>query len=136
METLQRNVASGLRSVLAEKCPFATFCTHATERASLLANEGLGDEGIMPSFTFLSTIDALVLRGDTPVFVDIRPDTMNIDEKLIEDAVAEKNSGIVPVRHVAVGCEMDEIMYIAKRPHLFVVKDAVHGTLAEYKGKA
>ena len=106
------------------KCLLTTSCTHATELAALLTGVGPGDEVIMPSYTFVSTADAFVLRGATPVFVDIRPDTMNMDEKLIEDAVTEKTRGIVPVHYAGVGCEMDEIMDIARRHHLFVVEDA------------
>ena len=119
-----------------KKCLLTTSCTHATELAALLTNVGPGDEVIMPSFTFVSTADAFVLRGATPVFVDIRPDTMNIDEKLIEDAITEKTKGIVPVHYAGVGCEMDEIMDIAKRHGLFVVEDAAQCILAEYKGRA
>lgn len=118
------------------KCLLTTSCTHATELAALLTDVGPGDEVIMPSYTFVSTADAFVLRGATPVFVDIRPDTMNLDEKLIEDAVTEKTRGIVPVHYAGVGCEMDEIMDIARRHNLFVVEDAAQGILAEYKGKA
>ena len=118
------------------KCLLTTSCTHATELAALLTDVGPGDEVIMPSYTFVSTADAFVLRGATPVFVDIRPDTMNMDEKLIEDAVTEKTRGIVPVHHAGVGCEMDEIMDIARRQNLFVVEDAAQCILAEYKGKA
>lgn len=119
-----------------KKCLLTTSCTHATELAALLTDVGPGDEVIMPSFTFVSTADAFVLRGATPVFVDIRPDTMNMDEKLVEEAVTEKTKGIVPVHYAGVGCEMDEIMDIAARRHLFVVEDAAQGILAEYKGKA
>lgn len=118
------------------KCLLTTSCTHATELAALLTDVGPGDEVIMPSYTFVSTADAFVLRGATPVFVDIRPDTMNMDEKLIEDAVTEKTRGIVPVHYAGVGCEMDEIMDIARRHHLFVVEDAAQCILAEYKGRA
>ena len=102
-----------------------TSCTHATEMAALLADIKPGDEVIMPSYTFVSTADAFVLRGATAVFVDIRPDTMNIDENLIEAAITDKTKAIVPVHYAGVGCEMDEIMAIAKRHNLFVVEDAV-----------
>ena len=95
-----------------------------------------GDEVIMPSYTFVSTADAFVLRGAIPVFVDIRPDTMNIDETLIEDAITEKTKAIVPVHYAGVACEMDTIMDIAKRHNLKVVEDAAQGVLASYKGKA
>ena len=118
------------------KCLLTTSCTHATEMAALLAGVGPGDEVIMPSYTFVSTADAFVLRGAIPVFVDIRPDTMNIDEKLIEDAITEKTKAIVPVHYAGVGCEMDTIMAIAKKHGLMVIEDAAQGIMATYKGKA
>jgi len=118
-----------------EKCLLTTSCTHATELAALLADIKPGDEVILPSYTFVSTADAFVLRGATPVFVDIRPDTMNIDETLIEDAVTERTKVIVPVHYAGVGCEMDVIMDIAKRHHLMVVEDAAQGIMASYKEK-
>lgn len=118
------------------KCLLTTSCTHATEMAALLADIQPGDEVIMPSYTFVSTADAFVLRGATAVFVDIRPDTMNIDEKLIEDAITEKTKAIVPVHYAGVGCEMDTIMEIAKRHGLAVIEDAAQGIMATYKGKA
>lgn len=117
------------------KCLLTTSCTHATELAALLADIKPGDEVIMPSYTFVSTADAFVLRGATAVFVDIRPDTMNIDERLIEDAVTERTRAIVPVHYAGVGCEMDTIMDIAKRHNLMVVEDAAQGIMAYYKGK-
>lgn len=117
------------------KCLLTTSCTHATELAALLTKVGPGDEVILPSYTFVSTADAFVLRGATAVFVDIRPDTMNIDEKLIEDAITEHTKVIVPVHYAGVGCEMDAIMDIAKRYHLMVVEDAAQGIMASYKGK-
>ena len=118
------------------KCLLTTSCTHATEMAALLADVKPGDEVIMPSYTFVSTADAFVLRGAIPVFVDIRPDTMNIDEKLIEDAITEKTVAIVPVHYAGVGCEMDVIMDVAKRHGLKVIEDAAQGIMATYKGKA
>lgn len=118
------------------KCLLTTSCTHATELAALLAQVGPGDEIIMPSFTFVSTADAFVLRGAVPVFVDIRPDTMNIDETLIEAAITEKTKAIVPVHYAGVGCEMDAIMDIARRHKLLVIEDAAQGIMAYYKGKA
>jgi dTDP-4-amino-4,6-dideoxygalactose transaminase len=118
------------------KCLLTTSCTHATEMAALLADVQPGDEVIMPSYTFVSTADAFVLRGAIPVFVDIRPDTMNIDEKLIEDAITEKTVAIVPVHYAGVGCEMDVIMDVAKRHGLKVIEDAAQGIMATYKGKA
>ena len=118
------------------KCLLTTSCTHATELAALLCDIQPGDEVIMPSYTFVSTADAFVLRGAIPVFVDIRPDTMNIDETLIEDAITEKTKAIVPVHYAGVACEMDTIMDIARRHHLKVVEDAAQGVMAFYKGKA
>ena len=118
------------------KALLTTSCTHATELAALLADIKEGDEVIMPSYTFVSTADAFVLRGATPVFVDIRPDTMNIDETKIEDAVTDKTRAIVPVHYAGVGCEMDAIMDIAKRHDLLVIEDAAQGIMSTYKGKA
>ena len=117
------------------KCLLTTSCTHATELAALLADIKPGDEVIMPSYTFVSTANAFVLRGATVVFVDVRPDTMNIDEKLIEDAVTERTRAIAPVHYAGVGCEMDTIMDIAERHHLMVIEDAAQGIMASYKGK-
>lgn len=113
-----------------------TSCTHATEMAALLSDIKPGDEIIMPSYTFVSTADAFVLRGAVPVFVDIRPDTMNIDEKLIEAAITDKTKAIVPVHYAGVGCEMDTIMDIARRRNLIVIEDAAQGIDSYYKGKA
>ena len=119
------------------KCLLTTSCTHATEMAALLVDKiGPGDEVIMPAYTLVSTADAFVLRGAVPVFVDIRPDTMNMDEKLIEAAVTERTKAIVPVHYAGVACEMDTIMEIAKRHHLAVIEDAAQGIMASYKGKA
>ena len=118
------------------KCLLTTSCTHATELAALLADIRPGDEVIMPAYTFVSTADAFVLRGAVPVFVDIRPDTMNIDEKLIEAAITDKTKAIVPVHYAGVACEMDTIMDIAARHGLLVIEDAAQGILATYKGKA
>lgn len=119
-----------------KKCLMTPSCTHALEMAALLADIKPGDEVIMPSFTFVSTADAFVLRGAVPVFVDIRPDTMNIDETLIEAAITEKTKAIVPVHYAGVGCEMDTIMDIARRHNLIVVEDAAQGIMSTYKGKA
>lgn len=113
-----------------------TSCTHALEMAAFLADIQPGDEVIMPSYTFVSTADAFVLRGSTCVFVDIRPDTMNIDETKIEEAITEKTKAIVPVHYAGVSCAMDEIMAIAKKYNLKVVEDAAQGVNAFYKGKA
>lgn len=118
------------------KCLLTTSCTHATELSALLADIKEGDEVIMPSYTFVSTADAFVLRGAKVVFVDVRPDTMNIDETLIEDAITERTRAIVPVHYAGVGCEMDTIMDIAARHHLMVIEDAAQGIMSTYKGKA
>ena len=119
-----------------EKALLTTSCTHATELAALLADIRPGDEVIMPSYTFVSTADAFVLRGATPVFVDIRPDTMNIDETLIEDAITERTKAIVPVHYAGVSCEMDVIMDIARRHNLMVIEDSAQGIMSTYKGQA
>ena len=113
-----------------------TSCTHALEMAAVLTQVKPGDEVILPSYTFVSTADAFVQRGATLVFVDIRPDTMNLDERLIEDAITDKTKVIVPVHYAGVGCAMDEIMEIAARHHLMVVEDAAQGIYAYYKGRA
>lgn len=117
------------------KALLTTSCTHATEMAAILCEIKPGDEVIMPSFTFVSTADAFVLRGAKIVFVDIRPDTMNIDEKKIEEAITKKTKAIVPVHYAGVACEMDTIMEIARRHNLWVVEDAAQGVMSKYKGK-
>ena len=113
-----------------------TSCTHALEMAAYLCDLQPGDEVIMPSYTFVSTADAFVLRGAKIVFVDIHPETMNIDETLIEDAITEKTRVIVPVHYAGVACDMDAILDIARRHNLLVVEDAAQGVNAWYKGKA
>lgn len=120
----------------ATKALLTTSCTHATEMAALLLNIQRGDEVIMPAYTFVSTADAFVLRGAIPVFIDIRPDTMNMDETLIEAAITEKTKAIVPVHYAGVSCEMDTILAIAEKYKLAVVEDAAQGVCAYYKGKA
>lgn len=117
------------------KCLLTTSCTHALEMAALLCDMKEGDEVIMPSYTFVSTADAFVLRGAKVVFVDIRPDTMNMDEELVESAITERTRAIVTVHYAGVGCEMDKIMEIAERYHLYVVEDAAQGIMSAYKGK-
>lgn len=119
-----------------EKALLTTSCTHATEMAALLSDIQPGDEVIMPSYTFVSTADAFVLRGAKVVFVDIRPDTMNIDESLIEDAITDRTKVIVPVHYAGVSCEMDAIMDIARKYNLVVIEDAAQGIMSTYKGKA
>lgn len=110
-------------------------CTAALEMAAILIDIQSGDEVIVPSYTFVSTANAFVLRGATIVFVDIRPDTMNMDEKLIEAAITPKTKAIVPVHYAGVGCEMDVIMDVANRHGVFVVEDAAQGMMSSYKGK-
>ena len=118
------------------KALLTTSCTHALEMSALLLGIQPGDEVIMPSYTFCSTADAFVLRGAKLVFVDIRPDTLNIDETKIEDAITEKTKVIVPVHYAGVSCEMDTIMEIAEKYDLKVVEDAAQGVMSEYKGRA
>ena len=120
----------------APKALMTTSGTSALEMAAILCDIQPGDEVIMPSYTFVSTANAFVLRGAKIVFVDIRPDTMNIDETLIEDAITEKTKAIVPVHYAGVGCEMDTICDIAKQHHLLVVEDAAQGVMGYYKGRA
>ena len=110
-------------------------CTAALEMAALLVDIQPGDEVIMPSYTFVSTANAFVLRGGVPVFVDIRPDTMNIDEKNIEPAITNRTRAIVPVHYAGVACEMDTIMAIARQRSLKVIEDAAQGMMARYKGR-
>ncbi len=119
-----------------EKALLTTSCSTALEMAALLLDIRPGDEVIMPSYTFVSTANAFVMRGAEIVFVDIRPDTQNIDEKLIEDAITDKTKAIVPVHYAGVGCEMDEILRIADAHNLSVVEDAAQGVMASYKGRA
>ena len=118
-----------------QKALLTTSCTHALEMAAILCNIKEGDEVIMPSYTFVSTADAFVSRGAKIVFVDIRPDTLNIDENLIEAAITDKTKAIVPVHYAGVSCEMDKIMEIAKKYNLLVVEDAAQGVTATYKGQ-
>jgi dTDP-4-amino-4,6-dideoxygalactose transaminase len=110
-------------------------CTAALEMAALLLDIQPGDEVIMPSYTFVSTANAFVLRGGVPVFVDIREDTLNLDERLIESAITPRTRAIVPVHYAGVACEMDAIMAVAKRHNLKVVEDAAQGVMASYKGR-
>ncbi|MBT9499253.1 MAG: dTDP-4-amino-4,6-dideoxygalactose transaminase [Zoogloea sp.] len=119
----------------ANKALLTHSCTAALEMAALLADIQPGDEVIMPSYTFVSTANAFVLRGAVPVFVDIRPDTLNIDETLIEAAITERTKAIVPVHYAGVGCEMDTIMAIANKHDLLVIEDAAQAVMANYKGR-
>ena len=119
-------------------CPKALLthsCTAALEMSALLADVGPGDEVIMPSFTFVSTANAFALRGATPVFVDIRPDTLNLDETLLEAAITPRTKAIVPVHYAGVACEMDAIMALAARHRLLVIEDDAQGLMARYRGR-
>ena len=118
-----------------KKALLTNSCTAALEMAAILLDIKPGDEIIMPSYTFVSTANAFVLRGGVPVFVDIRPDTLNIDENLIENAITSRTKAIVPVHYAGVACEMDVILDIAKRYHLMVVEDAAQAIGSSYKGK-
>ena len=120
----------------AKKALLTHSCTAALEMTAILAGVGPGDEVIMPSFTFVSTANAFVLRGAIPVFVDIRPDTLNIDESRIEAAITPRTKAIAVVHYAGVGCEMDTIMEIAERHKLLVIEDAAQGLMARYKGRA
>ncbi len=119
----------------APKVLLTTNCTHALEMSALLLNLQAGDEVIMPSFTFVSTANAFALRGAKPVFVDIRADTLNLDETLIEAVITERTRAIVPVHYAGVGCDMRAIMQIAARHNLHVVEDNAHGLFARYDGQ-
>ncbi|MBQ8084673.1 MAG: dTDP-4-amino-4,6-dideoxygalactose transaminase [Lachnospiraceae bacterium] len=120
----------------AKKVLLTTSCTSALEMCALICGISPGDEVIMPSYTFVSTANAFVIHGATCVFVDIRPDTMNINEQLIEDAITERTKAIVPVHYAGVGCDMDVINNIARRHNLYVIEDAAQGMCATYKGKS
>ncbi len=117
------------------KALLTTSCTHALEMSAILLEIQPGDEVIIPDFTFVSTVNAFVLRGARPIFVDIRPDTLNLDENRLEAALTSKTRVIVPVHYAGVACEMGPIMDIARRHTLAVVEDNAHGLLARYKGK-
>ena len=117
------------------KVLLTTSCTHALEMAALLLNIKPGDEVIVPSFTFVSTVNAFMLRGASPVFIDIRPDTLNLDEAILEQLITPRTKAIVPVHYAGVGCEMDAILEIAGRYGIPVVEDNAHGLFAKYKGK-
>ena len=118
-----------------QKALLTHSCTAALEMAAILADVGPGDEVIMPSYTFVSTANAFVLRGGVPVFVDIRPDTLNLNETKIEAAITPRTKAIVPVHYAGVGCEMDTIMDIARRHKLLVIEDAAQGIMSTYKGR-
>jgi dTDP-4-amino-4,6-dideoxygalactose transaminase len=117
------------------KVLLTTSCTHALEMAALLLNTEPGDEVIVPSFTFVSTINAFILRGARPVFIDIRPDTLNLDERELERLITPRTRAVVLVHYAGVGCEMDAIMDVAARHNLVVVEDNAHGLFGKYKGR-
>jgi dTDP-4-amino-4,6-dideoxygalactose transaminase len=117
------------------KVLLTTSCTHALELAALLLNIQPGDEIILPSFTFVSTANAFILRGAQPVFVDIRPDTLNMDETLLETLITPRTKAIIPVHYAGIGCEMDPITNLAKQYQIAVIEDAAHGLFGKYKGK-
>jgi dTDP-4-amino-4,6-dideoxygalactose transaminase len=123
------------KAVGTKKALLTTSCTHALEMAALLLNIEEGDEVIVPSFTFVSTVNAFVLRGAKPIFLDIRPDTLNMDERLLESAITERTKAIVPVHYAGVGCEMDAITAIVTKYGIACVEDNAHGLFARYKGK-
>jgi dTDP-4-amino-4,6-dideoxygalactose transaminase len=118
-----------------QKALLTTSCTHALEMSAILLEIQPGDEVVIPDFTFVSTVNAFVLRGAKPVFLDVRPDTLNLDDSKLEAAVTSKTKAIVPVHYAGVGCEMDSIMNIAMRYNLAVVEDNAHGLFGKYKGK-
>jgi len=118
-----------------KKALLTTSCTHALEMMAILLEIQPGDEVIIPDFTFVSTVNAFVLRGATPVFVDIRPDTLNLDETKLEALITPRTKAIVPVHYAGVGCEMDSILEIAHSHNVPVVEDNAHGLFGKYKGK-
>lgn len=122
-------------AVSVPKVLLTTSCTHALEMAALLLNLGPGDEVIVPSFTFVSTVSAFVLRGAKPVFADVRPDTLNLDESRIDSLVTERTRAIIPVHYAGVACAMNEIMGIALKHNLAVVEDNAHGLFGRYRGQ-
>jgi dTDP-4-amino-4,6-dideoxygalactose transaminase len=123
------------RLVGVPKALLTTSCTHALEMAALLLEIKAGDEVIVPSFTFVSTVNAFVLRGAKPIFADIRPDTLNIDEQKLAPLISERTRAIVPVHYAGVGCEMDEILLLAGSAGVAVVEDNAHGLMGKYRGR-
>jgi len=120
----------------APRALLTSSCTSALEMAALLAEVGEGDEVIMPSFTFVSTANAIALRGATPVFVDIRPDTLNMDENLVADAVTRRTKAVLAVHYAGIGCELDDLGELARHRGLSLIEDAAQGALATYRGRA
>ena len=123
------------KSLGINKALITTSCTHALEMSAILLDLEPGDEVIIPSFTFVSTVNAFVLRGAKPIFADIRPDTLNLDENKIEALISNKTRAIVPVHYAGVGCEMDDILSIAEDHNLKIVEDNAHGLFGRFKGK-
>src|SRR5689334_15126012 len=117
------------------KALLTTSCTHALEMAALLLDIRPGDEVIVPSFTFVSTVNAFVLRGAEPVFADIRPDTLNVDETQVQSLITSRTKAFLPVHYAGVGCEMDHILETAERHGVAVVEDNAHGLFARYRGR-
>lgn len=118
-----------------QKALLTTSCTHALEMAALLLNIEPGDEVILPSFTFVSTANAFVMRGAHPIFIDIRPDTLNLDENLLQDRITPRTKAIIVVHYAGIGCEMDSILEISQRSEVPIVEDNAHGLFGKYKGK-
>jgi dTDP-4-amino-4,6-dideoxygalactose transaminase len=123
------------RKLGVRKALLTTSCTHALELAALLLDLNKGDEIIVPAFSFVSTANAFVLRGARPVFADVRPDTLNLDEKKLPQLITRNTRGIVPVHYAGVGCEMDTILDIARKQNLAVIEDNAHGLFGKYRGK-
>lgn len=123
------------KKLTAKKALLTHSCTAALEMSAILADIRPGDEIIMPSYTFVAAANVFVMRGAVPVFVDIRPDTMNMNEKLVEAAITQKTKAIVPVHYAGIACEMDTLMTLAKKHNLLVIEDAAHGILSAYKGR-
>lgn len=123
------------RELEIKKALLTTSCTHALEMAALLCDFQKGDEVIVPSFTFTSTVNAFVLRGAKPIFCDVRPDTLNLDESKVESLITPKTKAIVPVHYAGVACEMDSLIQIAKKHQLYLIEDNAQGIFGKYKGK-
>lgn len=134
--TFTKKASSFIEKLLGvQKVLLTTSCTHALEMSALLMDLEPGDEVIIPSFTFVSTVNAFVLRGAKPVFIDCRPDTLNLDESKLEGLITERTKVIVPVHYAGVGCEMEKIIEVAQKYNLKIVEDNAHGLFGKYKGK-
>lgn len=123
------------QTVGVERALLTTSCTHALEMAALLLDVGPGDEVVVPSFTFVSTVNAFVLRGATPVFADVRPDTLNLDERLLPELVTDRTRAVVPVHYAGVACEMDDMLAVASASGIAIVEDNAHGLYGRYRGR-